>query len=339
MKSLSVFVSFLLLTVCSLAQELPQPYSIDDLKAGFYSQYVDKNENDALTKMEPLLSAYGRNFLDTFGDTRFLCPSESLHQAGKLNIPPSKFVFYEDSTSVERFILCWMDVLQDADSKENTALRKALQKKYGSIPMQGDTVLVPAKWFTGQLRILTNPFLYGDEVVSRRLQTDSVAEGSFVDWKDDQRHSYWAGSYLERDARMIMKRRTDSRVLVTMDGQRDTTAEHLQNERGMALFERDINRCIDDRLLPKELSFNKEYSIMLYLNEGGKARLSVLLPKELTLEDRLLLTVLATAVEYQPKNSFAGYVSARGRFPVVYLKAHFRGGKWFFHDYRWNHDQ
>ena len=62
--------------------------------------------------------------------------------------------------------------------------------------------------------------------------------------------------------------------------------------------------------------------------------LSVLLPKELTLEDRLLLTVLATAVEYQPKRSFAGYVSTRGKFPAVYLKARFRGGKWFFHDYR-----
>lgn len=332
MKSFAVFAGFLLLPVFSLAQELPRPYSVDDLKAGFYSQYVDKKENAALARMEPLLSASGRNFLYTFGDTRFLCPSESLHQAGKLNIPPSKFVIYENPT--DKQILCWMDVLQDADSKENTALRKALQKKYGSIPMQGDTVLVPAKWFTGQLRVLTNPFPYGDEIVSRWLRVDSVAEGSFVEWSDDQRHNYWAGSYLERDASMIMKRRTDSRVVAIMDGQRDTTAEHLENERGMALFERDINRCIDDQLLPKDLSYDKEYSVMLYLNEGGKARLSVLLPKELTLEDRLLLTVLATAVEYQPKRSFAGYVSTRGKFPAVYLKARFRGGKWFFHDYR-----
>ena len=87
--------------------------------------------------------------------------------------------------------------------------------------------------------------------------------------------------------------------------------------------------------LKTEMYYDKEYSIMLYLDEGGKAHLNALLPRELTIEDRLLLTILATAVEYQPKHSFAGYVSARGRFPAVYLKAHFRGGKWYFHDYRY----
>ena len=95
----------------------------------------------------------------------------------------------------------------------------------------GDTVLVPAKWFTGQLRRMSNPFLYGNEVVARGLQADSVAEGTIVEWEEDdnRRHNYWAGSYLERDARMITKRRTDSRIFVTMDGQRDTSALHLDS--------------------------------------------------------------------------------------------------------------
>ena len=336
MKRYLIFACTCLISHLYVAgQELVNSYDADELKAGFYAQYVDKKENASLTKMEPLFSASDTIFLHTFGDEYFLCPSVPLHQAGKLNLPPSKFVIY--NTSENQRILCWMDVLQDAGSKENTSLRKTLQKKYGSIPMQGDTVLVPAKWFTGQLRRMSNPFLYGNEVVARGLQADSVAEGTIVEWEEDdnRRHNYWAGSYLERDARMITKRRTDSRVFVTMDGQRDTSALHLENERGMALYERDINRCIDARLLPRELNYDKEYSIMLYLDEGGKAHLNALLPRELTIEDRLLLTILATAVEYQPKHSFAGYVSARGRFPAVYLKAHFRGGKWYFHDYRY----
>ena len=331
-RNLFFICIFLVCQVYISGQELIHSYNIDELKVGFYSQYVDKKENTALTRMEPLHQASEHDFLDSFGHKYYLCWLESLHHIEKLDIPPSEFVLY--TMSDDRQILCWLSTLHDSDSKENTKLRKSLQKKYGSIFLQGDTVLIPAKWFTGQLQRLMDPFVYGHEIVSEWLEKDSVDEGFIIRREKNQHHVYWRPSSLEMDASMIMKRSINNRVEVTMDGQRDTTAKHLGNERGMALFERDINRCIDNRLLPKELSYDKEYSVMLYLNEGGKARLIVLLPKELTLEDRLLLTVLATAVEYQPKHSFAGYISARGRFPAVYLKARFKGGQWFFHDYR-----
>ena len=306
-----------------------QQYTIEELKQGFYDQYVEKKENTFFMSMEPLLLASGSDFLDNFGVKYFLCPSESLHQVEKLNIPPSNFVIYRMSD--DKRILCWMSTLQDSDTKENVALRKTLQKKFGTIPLQGDTVLVPAKWFSGQIRYLLDPFVYGHEIVSDRLEMDSVADGVILARNKDQRYVYWTPSYLETDSRRISNKRTDTIIKVVMDGKPDV---HLENARGMALYERDINRFIDNSLIPNDYEYDKQYAIMLYLDEGGGGHLNVLLPQELNMEDRLLLTILATAIENQPKHTFAGYVSARGRFPAIYLKAYFSKGHWTFEDYR-----
>ena len=160
---------------------------------------------------------------------------------------------------------------------------------------------------------------------------DSVADGVILARNKDQRYVYWTPSYLETDSRRISNKRTDTIIKVVMDGKPDV---HLENARGMALYERDINRFIDNSLIPNDYEYDKQYAIMLYLDEGGGGHLNVLLPQELNMEDRLLLTILATAIENQPKHTFAGYVSARGRFPAIYLKAYFSKGHWTFEDYR-----
>ena len=339
MKAHNLVIACLLLSSQAILAQwqerpLPRPYSKQELVDGFYAQYVDSQATVGIENMEPLHFATGKGFHKPYGDSYYLCPTEAMHQAGKLQLPPSEFVIYQPNAAGEHWELCWLGALQNADSKENSALRRTLQKRYGSITLPGDTVLVPARWFTGELRYLKNPFVYGNEVVSKWLKTDSVAEGVVLERQENRRYDYWAKTSLSSDIWPIVNRQKGGRILANLDGEYNKEQEKFDTERELILYARDINRSINLELLEYEFSFQKEYAVMLRLDDAGRMGLTPLLPKELTIEDRLLLTTLATAVEAQPAYTFMGYLSARGCFNAIYLKARFAKGRWFFHDYR-----
>ena len=312
-----------------------QQYTIEELKQGFYDQYVEKTIDSSAYRVDSLNMANLHHYYESH-DRIILCPSDSLHQAGKLRLPLSRFVWITEVIG-EKDRLYWQDALEVEDSVEYQKLRTQLVKKYGHIFLDDGTELIPANWFTGDLKLLTNAFVYGGEVVAYWLRKTHVVEGS-IQFHEEGNPFYYnryrGAPLLEREASSIEKTRLDGKMEIRVDGHTSREERALKTAKGLALFARDINRCIDNRLL-FSMQTRKEYSVMLYLDENTlKAHLHPLLPQELTDEDRLQFSLLSTAVEQQPAGTFKGYDSGRGFFPAIYLKANCSRGRWSFEDYR-----
>ena len=144
MKAHNLAIACLLLSSQAMLAQwqerpLPRPYSKQELVDGFYAQYVDSQATVGIDNMEPLHFATGKGFHKPYGDSYYLCPTEAMHQAGKLQLPPSEFVIYQPNAAGEHWELCWLGALQNADSKENSALRRTLQKRYGSMSTEMQT--------------------------------------------------------------------------------------------------------------------------------------------------------------------------------------------------------
>ena len=145
-----------------------QHYSVEELIRGFYAQYVEKSSEGRLEMdgLDMLMYAHediGR--IRQSPDKPFLCFNEELHMAGDLKLPASVFVELYEEPGLESH-LYWYSLRDSSCEGESDRLRVTLQRKYGSKQLPGGAVLVPAKWFSGELHALRNPFVYGNVPVS-----------------------------------------------------------------------------------------------------------------------------------------------------------------------------
>ena len=331
-------VLFILFALCAFSLPIhSQRYTIEELKQGFYDQYVGKTIDTSAFQVDSLKEGCKMCILKNQAP-HILCSCDLLHKEGNLRLPPSQFawVWSKEEKGV-LYRLYWISTVEAPDSEVSQKIKKQLKKKYGQLILEDGTELIPAKWFSGHIKVLSNPFVYGGEVVSKRLMKAQILDGVFLQIGEDEDPFYYDNYRdcpLEYEASSIEKIRLDGKMEVRFDGHTSREEEALRTAKGLALFARDINRCIDNSLL-FSMRTKKEYSVMLYLDESTlKAHLHPLLPQELTDEDRLLLSLLSTAVEQQPAGTFKGYDSGRGFFPAIYLKANCSRGRWSFEDYR-----
>ncbi len=262
-------------------------------------------------------------------ENRMLYPTDGLHSAEGLSLPPSKFVYMENKGS-HGTRLYWLTVRDSTSDAASGDLQHTLQHRYGSLCLSKDTVLIPATWFSGEISVLHNPFLYGGVMVTSFMRKAQVRNGGYIaDEHGDTETRIFDSSKLKHDVWRVETVRPKGMREIVVDGRSDA---ELESVRELELFERDVRRCMDKRFLPKDLK--REYAIMLYLDEKDKAHLYPLLPRELTSEDRLLLAMLNYAVEQQPEGTFSKLQSASGPFPAIYLRAKFANTAWSFEDYR-----
>ena len=358
-----------------------QEYSVDELKQRFRSQYVEKYsaEGNDTMKLDVLQTGYDGKIFTKSNEHCFLYLSEMLRTAGKIHLPPSRYVqmgekldttsakdthqVYYESTGTwytahklpstgkdgkrqyeyekltqtdAAYHLYWQSIRDTSDTEQDERLRNALRKKYGCVTLADGTILIPAKWFSGEILAAFNPFVYGNTLVTDHLRKGQIKDGEYLldnmmcPSKDEHWYSSCSIMHDANDISLTPLKEGQRTVMVgTPSGER---LEHIYR-RSLTLFARDINRCIDKRLLPDTLK--KEYDVMLYLDENNKAHLYPLLSYDLTNEDKLLLSTLSTAVEQQPTGTFGKLLSARGPFPAIYLRVRFSRGKWErFHDFR-----
>lgn len=313
----------------------PNVFTVEELKQGFYDQYTTP-------KKDSLIGEWDRYFEGSLnypkeGDLQldsvshnFIFPSDALHTVGKYRLPPSDFVclgIFDSQTHSFSEGFYWIGTRYHQNTPENLRLKKYLKKKYGYLSIGRDSILVPAKWFTGHFTALTKPFEYGHTVIAESWLFGDVDMGEFHSEKGI--HPVNGGwrrpSGLESAVMSIARTNSNGTIHHT------TNTEQASSE-SLSLFARDINRLIDKQLIPMEMK--KEYSVMLYLDKSEKAHLYPLIPRELTDADRLLLTLLSNAIEQQPVRTFGGYFSDRGFFPAIYLRARYFMSNWSFEDYR-----
>ena len=174
---------FIYLLVSSLIWGQKANFSHEELKEGFFKQYVNKSTCATLNSMDVLYWASKTSFEKDKAESKYyLCSNLSLHKAGDITLTTSKFAYLDesaDNTGNEIHVLYWIEPQQNPHSRETEKLREKLRKKYGYITLNDSIVLIPAKWFSGELRFLESPFLYGNQFVSERLCSTTLTDGTF----------------------------------------------------------------------------------------------------------------------------------------------------------------
>ncbi len=295
-------------------------FSYEELIDGFYAQYVNKDSRASLDSMDMLLWESKESVgVKRDSSKYYLCPNSELHKAGDITLPASTFAYIteKDEKGCETHTLYWFGPRQGADTNSCRRLRKALRKMYGCLTLNDTIVLIPAKWYSGKLNFLESPFLYGNQFVSKRLNSVTLTNGKFFS-KDNSQPAFssqWkTGGDLQFTISGIESIQGNGRRISG-----EPLNKPLERERALYLFSKEVSRYIDFSFFEKDYC-SKEYTVMLRLDETLKAHLYVLLPKELTTEDRFLLTTVSMAVEQQPAGTFSGYWCSRGLYPAIFLK-------------------
>ncbi len=320
----------LLMALFPLQSLWAQHYSVEELIRGFYAQYVEKSSEGRL-EMEGLdMLMYAHEDIGRIRqspDKPFLCFNEELHMAGDLKLPASVFVELYEGPGWESH-LYWYSLRDSSCVGESDRLRVTLQRKYGSKQLPGGAVLVPAKWFSGELHELRNPFVYGNVPVSGSRRLYRIEKGVYAKFENGNDYiSDRDFPELEIDARNI------ARTTTGRNHEAGPEDAKLSNYRAMELFSREFSRHLDLHLLPEDME--RTYSIMLHLDDYDRIHLYPLLPRELTIEDKLILTILGNVTEQQPAHTFSKLRSPRGTYPAVFLKVHLKRRRCFFSDYKY----
>lgn len=363
-----------------------QEYTVEELRQGFFEQYVERmsRKENSTAELDMLFHGNSRNIWDKDSTNCFLYHAETLRDAGKIHLPPSKYVVIEEELYSEvahhiywystndtagslysareipetrkngkvryaykkedennpgfAYRLYWKSIRDTSNTELDKELRNALCKIYGCLTLDDGTVLIPAKWFSGEILAAFDPFVFGNTLVTDHLQKGQVKNGEFsLTRMSPYTDEYWYFSCkIIHDVRDIGRTPHKEGIKVAYFGTPNAKERERLYREGLTLFARDINRCLDESTLPESIEGEyREYDVMLYLDEKNKAHLYPLLPRELTNEDRILLSSLSNAVEQQPAGTFGKLLSARGPFPALYFRVSFSHKKWHrFCDFR-----
>ena len=298
---------------------------MENYKSNFYSYYEDRcKANASINCLNKVHCGYNGKLVPGVYDNSlsYVTLLPSLNSIGNISLTASTFVSMSDNINDKEYTTLYLLI----DSTNIYALEE-LKNKYGHRLLGRDSVLIPAKWFSGEIIHMFYPFIYGDSIVAPKIKRVVYDQGVEVNTKNVGSQIYRTNSELCKTIALMQRNKGE----ITIN---ELTPDYrVQSEKEMLLLGREINRLIDKQFI--SLDDEAEYSIMLYFDERTKVHLGVLLPKELSPTDRLWMTILSNAFEQLPSNTLAPYWSANGTpFPCLYLKAKFYKSKWHFSDYR-----
>lgn len=325
------FLFALIVYSCLSASAQNRNLTLKELKDGFKAQYIDKQPTATLDSMDVVyFSAIKPYEVHTNDPRHFICANPALHKAGDIVLPKSKFVILDEDekeTGQTKYSVYWLEPRQELDSKENLKIRNTLRKKYGSLEVNDTTVLIPAKWFSGEIMWIVDPYLYGNQYVSELHGQNIVKEGIYYrdaesllalahDWdipSIDLPHTIYAIEGMQENAKTYLPPRT---------------SEKLRKEKQVRVFQDEVCRYIDRKFLPLDFK-SREYTVMLRKDETLKDHLYTLEDdSSLTTQDRLALSIISMAIDRLSIGSFRPLWCERGLYPAIFLKVSLtqRGG-------------
>jgi len=303
----------LLCSVGTQAQE--SAVSADEARKGFISQYVSHDNQPSLDTYDVVL--FGKSdatFSSDNGSGNILVSEPSVSRFNKKLLPKSVYLIRYDKAAGND-MLYWVS-FKDANDAKSQSLRQSLVKRYGTQVIDG-TEVVPAKWFTGDARILESPSVEGNRILTDRLHTLSISEGIVQNVGDGKKVS--KRSSLVSDVWYVLNGSD-----VAIHGPNNTAD---MKQKALNLLARDVNRvCVKQRGVDPA-----EYTIMLYEDADRKAHLDVLVPETLSEGDNARIASLKKAIESQPAGMIGSRYDIDGRqYSACYLKAANDGRGWHF---------
>jgi len=313
-------------------------YSLEEMKAGFFSQYVNHEPGPSLKAYDEVrfndqfYTASG-NILDSIYPffyrhklmKRILTADPSLRVVKNKVLPPSVYL-WTYGKGKENGMLYWMEFADGNGLPEQVKMQKWLYEQFGTTVLN-NCRLVPAKWFSGQLKVIESPRVYGNTVVSSSLYIVNVVNGE-----------------IEKTESAYEKVKGDSSSLIGdfkdlregMSNASQFKDEKLLQEIALNFFARDVNRlCIVPREIRPNKDYRPEYSFLFFVDSALKTHLHVLAPSKLDAEDEKRISELSKVIEAQPAGVFARYWTLEGKkFSGMYVKGVILGG-WNFIEYKY----
>ena len=293
-------------------------FSYDELKEGFITQYIKKESTKTLDSLDILYWSTKDSSRKDWKEPKFyLLGNSSLHKADDISLPVSTFAYLNETdnkTGHDVHTLYWIEP-RLPHFREYEQLKRKLRKKYGYITLRDSTILIPAKWFSGEIKFMESPFLYGNQFISKRLCLATLINGQYcpADEETPAFSSRWKdGGELEFTIYHLESMMGNGQY------QSNNISPLLKREKALFLFSKNVSQHLDLSFLPDDYR-SKEFTVMLRLDETLKAHLNVLKMDELTIEDRLVLTALSMAIEQQPAAQFSGFWCERGLYPAIFL--------------------
>ena len=325
-----VFLWISLYAVGQLVSVKIDSVSVEEMRANFYQSDAFLVLNDSMHRYDKKPVSSGQRSL-----TLFIEKEGQLHQLKQGKALPASFYRICGNPADREYYLSWVGVCDENAVDKDSTVRQFLKDTYGTFKYKEKVELVPAKWFSGALISMSNPFRYGGMILSENASIISFSEGCL----SDNRFVPLGSSRLWLDVEEVRNAYTFGRQQGGVSDYRCSglsPEEFWKEERRninacLALFARDVMRlCREEREAPKS-----EFSLLFHYDSQRRLHVDVLLPKELNEEERRRMDELQRAVALQPPGLFSSFFTIDGRvFPGMYVKATYERGRWRFEDYR-----
>ncbi len=308
MKIIRIVVLMLTLVGVSSYAQTYDSLSVDQMKS-LYAQY-EQGMRSSMKLSECDLVCGG------LSDNRPMhVYNDKLLRGASVQIPASRYIWKYDTG--EKPMLCWHSFLsEDADC--DGKLKSSLVREFGTV-MIDSVEVVPAKWYTGTLRGMTEPQSTCGIVFSGLFFDVVVKQGVWANGDRSGLRQISRGS-LNRDVYQL--KHGGANIL---DGPVDNKRDSW---RLMYLLAHDVNR-----LCSHHEGLKADFTCLLAIDSEGKAHLHVLKSKEQNETQRQLLEELVKIIDQQPVDLFTGRFTIDGIiFPGLFVKASYEKGLWRFQE-------
>lgn len=326
---------YFLVTLCFLVffisgQAKVDSVSVCEMKQMFYDHYQNHVISDSLLDKHMILNRgyiTGKMYEDF---DNYVVPNKLLTNAGKIELPPSNFVIYQQNGSDDYTYFYWAGFRNSEQVQNAAKLKSDLFKHFGRFDINNTLTVVHATWIPGRIYVLTDPFQYGTTYVSYHMRSIRFEDGCVMQLRDSD-SIVLGSSSLEKEAEYLvdgtyfMARQEE--FMTREERQRD---DEWHSYRALCLFGRDVTR-----LCTPQSNSNTQYSLLFYFDAHRKVHVEVLLPQRLNDVDKEQISQLTNAVALQPPKLFGSSFTIDGRvFPGIYVKAAYKKNGWIFRDYR-----
>lgn len=321
--------------LCLLPVNAQQHITVQELRDGYIRQYVQKEKPQDLMSNDVVAFRLTSQPLPPKGVALaydFMENTKELRKAGKVELPPSKYIVTFDSYSrKENLRIYWVGLRDSTATEREAQVRASLTKSYGIVRLGGSVEAVPAVWVRGDVHTLHAPFYYGGFIMSdktsfciRMPQKGKENLGSASD------ETIVVGQVAKDFSDMLCRAQRGNKVFVS---RKPVYEPHVVTSGALKLLARDVNA-----LIPKgnsHVTGIKCYPLQLIANDNGMLVASPVQPESFNEEDKKLIGTLNEALQKIPSGTLWTACTIDGRpYTCANVEATYMGesGQWWFEE-------
>ena len=321
--------------LCLLTANAQQRITVQELRDGYIRQYIRQEKPQDLTSNDVVAFRLTSQPLPPHGVALvfdFMENTATLRKAGKVELPPSKYIVTFDSYSrKENLRIYWVGLRDSTATERESQIRASLKKSYGVVRLGDSVEAVPALWVRGDVYTLHAPYEYGGFMMSdtrsfciHMPQKGKENLGSASD------ETIVPGQVTKDFSNMLYRAQRGDKVFVS---RKPVYEPRVVTSGALKLLARDVNA-----LIPKESRYVtgiKCYPLQLVVNDNEKLVAAPAQPESFNEEDKKLIGTLNEALQKIPAGTLWTACTIDGRpYTCANVEATYMGesGQWWFEE-------